>query len=237
MGFGRVPYIYIYHLIYISYEPYFCTFVLFFALSVTVYATDATLNTRNLRVADIAKAEAKAKAIVAGLGQLCDSTRENVHIVIANRYLELCAIHNRYDNRNDSIRALKLPKQKEANAFERSYYNYNNDLYRTRFDFIAWLNFYLTDAQVETVKNLMTNNYLFVRYNDFIDLLPSLTEAERERVYHWLVEAREFSMDFWMTGRCARCLLSIGDVSIIILPNVDMTCVRRPKNRKRVNVS
>ena len=44
----------------------FCTFVLFFALSVTVYATDATLNTRNLRVADIAKAEAKAKAIVAG---------------------------------------------------------------------------------------------------------------------------------------------------------------------------
>ena len=82
----------------------------------TVYATDATLNTRNLRVADIAKAEAKAKAIVAGLGQLCDSTRENVHIVIANRYLELCAIHNRYDNRNDSIRALKLPKQKEANA-------------------------------------------------------------------------------------------------------------------------
>ena len=174
----------------------FCTFVLFFALSVTVYATDATLNTRNLRVADIAKAEAKAKAIVAGLGQLCDSTRENVHIVIANRYLELCAIHNRYDNRNDSIRALKLPKQKEANAFERSYYNYNNDLYRTRFDFIAWLNFYLTDAQVETVKNLMTNNYLFVRYNDFIDLLPSLTEAERERVYHWLVEAREFSMDF-----------------------------------------
>ena len=41
----------------------FCTFVLFFALSVTVYATDATLNTRNLRVADIAKAEAKAKAI------------------------------------------------------------------------------------------------------------------------------------------------------------------------------
>ena len=33
----------------------FCTFVLFFALSVTVYATDATLNTRNLRVADIAK--------------------------------------------------------------------------------------------------------------------------------------------------------------------------------------
>ena len=94
----------------------FCTFVLFFALSVTVYATDATLNTRNLRVADIAKAEAKAKAIVAGLGQLCDSTRENVHIVIANRYLELCAIHNRYDNRNDSIRAL-IAKAKRSQCF------------------------------------------------------------------------------------------------------------------------
>lgn len=215
----------------------FCTFVLFFALSVTVYATDATLNTRNLRVADIAKAEAKAKAIVAGLGQLCDSTRENVHIVIANRYLELCAIHNRYDNRNDSIRALKLPKQKEANAFERSYYNYNNDLYRTRFDFIAWLNFYLTDAQVETVKNLMTNNYLFVRYNDFIDLLPSLTEQSVSGFIIGWLRLVSLVWIFWMTGRCARCLLSIGDVSIIILPNVDMTCVRRPKNRKRVNVS
>ena len=42
----------------------------------------------------------------------------------------------------------------------------------------------------------MTNNYLFVRYNDFIDLLPSLTEAERERVYHRLVDERELSMEF-----------------------------------------
>ena len=95
----------------------FCTFVLFFALSVTVYATDATLNTRNLRVADIAKAEAKAKAIVAGLGQLFDSTRENAHIVIAKRYLELCALTNRYDNRNYSIRALHMPKKKKTNDF------------------------------------------------------------------------------------------------------------------------
>lgn len=66
-----------------------------------------------------------------------------------------------------------------------------------RISFFIPLAFRFADyTQVETVKNLMTNNYLFVRYNDFIDLLPSLTEAERERVYHWLVEAREFSMDF-----------------------------------------
>lgn len=54
----------------------------------------------------------------------------------------------------------------------------------------------LNDKQVETIKDAMTYNLFHIRYDDFMDLLPNLTESDKNRVYHWLVEAREFSMDF-----------------------------------------
>ena len=63
------------------------------------------------------------------------------------------------------------------------------------FCYEAWL-FHLNDKQVETIKDAMTYNLFHIRYDDFMDLLPNLTESDKNRVYHWLVEAREFSMDF-----------------------------------------
>ena len=37
----------------------------------------------------------------------------------------------------------------------------------------------------------MTYNLFHIRYDDFMDLLPNLTESDKNRVYHWLVEARK----------------------------------------------
>lgn len=51
--------------------------------------------------------------------------------------------------------------------------------------------FYLNDKQVETIKDAMTYNLFHIRYDDFMDLLPNLTESDKNRVYHWLVEARK----------------------------------------------
>ena len=39
-----------------------------------------------------------------------DSIRENIQIVITNRYLELREIHLNYDKRNKTIEARGLPK-------------------------------------------------------------------------------------------------------------------------------
>lgn len=170
----------------------------FFVLicTINVSAADIKLNTRNLPAESVAEAQKKAVGILEKLALANDSVREKVQIVIVNRYIELREIHLKYDERNNKIESTQCSKDEKTAELERSYYQYNSDLYRSRFGYIAWLSFYLNNEQVEAVKNAMTFNLLKVRYNDFIDLLPDLTEAEKNRVHHWLVEAREFSMDF-----------------------------------------
>lgn len=167
-----------------------------FLFSVNISAADIKLNTRNLPSDAVSEAKQRAAKVLAKLSLTNDSIRENVQIVVTNRYLELREIHHRYEERNKVIEATDLSKEKKAEELERSYYQYNSDLYRSRFGYIAWLSFYLNDEQVETVKDAMTYNLFHVRYNDFLDLLPNLTKAEKNRVYNWLIEAREFSMDF-----------------------------------------
>lgn len=163
---------------------------------VTSFAADVKLNTRNLSTEAVAEAQKKAAKVLDKLSLTNDSIRKNIKIVVTNRYLELREIHQKYEERNAKIEATGLSKEKKDEELERSYYQYNSDLYRSRFGYLAWLSFYLNDEQVETVKDAMTYNLFHVRYNDFLDLLPDLTKAEKNRVYHWLVEAREFSMDF-----------------------------------------
>lgn len=167
-----------------------------FFFSVVVSAADIKLNTRNLPANAVTEAQQKTAKVMDKLLLANDSIRENIQIVITNRYLELREIHLNYDERNKTIEARGLPKEVEAEELERSYYQYNSDLYRSRFGYEAWLSFYLNDKQVETIKDAMTYNLFHIRYDDFMDLLPNLTGADKNRVYHWLVEAREFSMDF-----------------------------------------
>lgn len=171
------------------------SFLLIFTF-VTSFAADVKLNTRNLSTEAVAEAQKKAAKVLDKLSLTNDSIRKNIKIVVTNRYLELREIHQKYEERNAKIEATGLSKEKKDEELERSYYQYNSDLYRSRFGYLAWLSFYLNDEQVETVKDAMTYNLFHVRYNDFLDLLPDLTKAEKNRVYHWLVEAREFSMDF-----------------------------------------
>lgn len=174
----------------------FFSLLILFVFSVVVSASDSKLNTRNLPADAVTEAQQNVAKVLDKLSLTNDSIRKNIQTVIANRYLELREIHHNYDERNKVIEATSLSKEKKAEELERSYYQYNSDLYRSRFDYVAWLHFYLNQEQVEMVKDAMTYNLFHVRYDDFLDLLPNLKEAEKNRVYHWLIEAREFSMDF-----------------------------------------
>lgn len=173
----------------------FCFLALFLS-SILVLATDVKLNTRNMPEDAVTEARQKTNKILEKLSLDNDSISRNVYTVIVNRYLELREIHLRYDERNKLIEAKNLAKEAMDAELEHSYYQYNSDLYRSRFSYSSWLSFYLDEKQMEIVKNTMTYNLLHVRYNDFLDLFPNLTQAEKNRVYNWLIEAREFSMDF-----------------------------------------
>ncbi|NDW12208.1 DUF3826 domain-containing protein [Bacteroides sp. 214] len=172
------------------------TLLLLSALSISATNVEVELKRGNHSQDSIRSALVRSQKIVDKL-VLADKVQQtNVLHVIANRYLELFMIHAEYDARNERIKALGLAEQAEKEELERSYYEYNSFLYRSRFGYIAWLSFYLNEEQIETVKNEMTENMLLLRYAAFMEMLPQLTNAEKQRVHAWLVEAREFSMDF-----------------------------------------
>ena len=119
--------------------------------------------------------KARAQKIVDGL-QLSDAQKaENVRNIIANRYFLLNDIHSKYDKNQQDAR--------------------DAELYKHHFELASALAFYLTEEQIDAVKDGMTFGRLKRDYQAMLDMISSLTEEEKAQVLIWLKEAREFAID------------------------------------------
>lgn len=143
-------------------------------LSLTVNAQVA-LKTEGLDTAYVSNIVKRSQKIVDGLALTDAQKAENVRNIIANRYFLLNEIHSKYDK-----------KQQDALQAE---------LYKHHFELQSALSLYLTDEQVDAVKDGMTFGRLKRDYNATLDMIPSLTEEEKAQVLIWLKEAREYAMD------------------------------------------
>ena len=118
----------------------------------------------------------RAQKIVNGLGLNDAQVAENVRNIIANRYFLLNDIHSKYD------------KKTQQDALQA-------DLYKHHFELASALAQYLTEEQIEAVKDGMTFGRLKRDYQATQDMIPSLSEYEKKQVLIWLKEAREYAMD------------------------------------------
>ena len=117
----------------------------------------------------------RAQKIVDGL-QLNDAQKaENVRNIIANRYFLLNDIHSKFDKK----------QQAERDA----------ELYKHHFELASALSLYLTDEQIDAVKDGMTFGRLKRDYQATQDMIPTLTDFEKQQILIWLKEAREYAMD------------------------------------------
>ena len=117
----------------------------------------------------------RSQKIVDGL-QLDDKkTARNVRNIIANRYFLLNDIHSKYDKN----------QQAERDA----------ELYKHHFELASALSLYLTDEQIDVVKDGMTFGRLKRDYQATQDMIPTLTDFEKQQILIWLKEAREYAMD------------------------------------------
>ncbi len=117
----------------------------------------------------------RSQKIVDGL-QLDDKkTARNVRNIIANRYFLLNDIHSKYDKN----------QQAERDA----------ELYKHHFELVSSLSLYLTDEQIDAVKDGMTFGRLKRDYQATQDMIPTLTDFEKQQILIWLKEAREYAMD------------------------------------------
>ena len=118
---------------------------------------------------------------------------EQVLNIVANRYFKLNAIYAE----RDSLKAVAKTVTGEEKKRKMEYAEMLKDqkLYKSHFGFIAALSVYLTDAEVETVKDVLTYNVVNVTYKAQCDMIPTLKEEEKVQILAWLKEGREYAID------------------------------------------
>lgn len=118
---------------------------------------------------------------------------EQVLNIVANRYFKLNDIYAE----RDSLKAVAKAMTGEEKKRKMEYAEMLKDqkLYKSHFGFIADLSVYLTDAEVETVKDVLTYNVVNVTYKAQCDMIPTLKEEEKVQILAWLKEGREYAID------------------------------------------
>ncbi len=123
------------------------------------------------------------------------SAAKQVVKIISNRYFELNDIYTKRDAKVKKVKDSGVTGDAKNEAVKAANDEKDAALYRTHFAFPANLSIYLNEKQIESVKDGMTYNVVSVTYNATLDMIPSLKKDEKEQIYAWLVEAREYAID------------------------------------------
>ena len=144
-------------------------------LSLTASAQLVVLDDEGRDSAYVENIKGRAKKIVDGL-QLTDQKQARaVCNIIANRYFLLNDIHSKYGkDQQDALQA---------------------ELYKHHFELASALALYLSDEQIDAVKDGMTFGRLKRDYQATQDMIPTLSDFEKQQILIWLKEAREYAMD------------------------------------------
>lgn len=138
----------------------------------------------------------RAAKIVATLDIKDESKRKQVQTVVAQQYRSLNQTH---EGSKLVITGLKqsttLSKEALAEAIKKEEEGKMSKLKQQHDTYIAQLKKILTDAQVEQVKDGMTYKVLPITYVAYQDMIPQLTDPQKQQIYTWLTEAREYAMD------------------------------------------
>ena len=137
----------------------------------------------------------RSQKIVDKLGLTDAKVAEDVCNVIANRYFELNDIYEIRDAKVKAVKESGLTGDAKNEALKAAENEKDAALYRSHFAFPASLSLFLNEEQIEAVKDGMTYGVVKVTYEATLDMIPSLKEEEKVKIYAWLVEAREFAMD------------------------------------------
>jgi hypothetical protein len=137
----------------------------------------------------------RSAKIVNTLG-ITDSGKYNeVLDEIVDQYTRLNDIDEQSKAILAEIKSQSLTKENADEALKKAAEKKSSQLMQLHEEFIAHLHKHLSADQVEKVKDGMTYNICPITYAAYLDMLPSLTTEQKEKIYGWLKEARELAMD------------------------------------------
>lgn len=136
----------------------------------------------------------RAEKIVKTLDIKDKSVFDAVTKAIVTQYKGLGELHDKSDAEIKNVKQNIADKTTKENAIKTLQAELNSNLYNLHCTYIGALSAYLTNDQIEKVKDGMTYGVVQVTYTSYQDMIPSLKPEEKKQLYAWLVEAREHAM-------------------------------------------
>lgn len=125
-----------------------------------------------------------------------DSTQyKRVVTLLAQQYNSINNIHEETKLALAAIKQQSITAQESALQVQKQEEKKAAQLQQLHNSFLAGLQKVITEEQIELVKNGMTYNVLNVTYTAYLDMIPTLKEDQKKKIYEWLIEARELAMD------------------------------------------
>jgi hypothetical protein len=137
----------------------------------------------------------RAAKIVAALGITNAAKSDRVRDIIVQQYRDLSAIHDARDARIKAAKQSKDDKKAAEAGIQAARDEARARLDKLHAEYLAKLSTGLTPAQVDKVKDGMTYGVVQVTYHAYLEKYPDLTDAHKQQMLAWLVEARELAMD------------------------------------------
>ena len=168
---------------------------LLWLLSLPVHAQLVVLDDEGRDSAYVESIVKRSQKIVDGL-QLTDQKQARAgRNIIANRYFLLNDIHEVCAKRTQYAKDSVQGKGHRQRIIESAQRRRDSELYKHHFELASNLAVYLTDEQIDAVKDGMTFGRLKRDYQAMQDMIPTLSDYEKQQVLIWLKEAREFAID------------------------------------------
>jgi len=138
----------------------------------------------------------RADKIVATL-DLADSAKATrVRDIIVRQYRDLSKIHETRDAQSKAAREeLAADKTSPNAAIQAARDEVQPKLDKLHVEFLVRLSAELSPEQVNTVKDGLTYGVVPLTYGVYLKMHPELTDAQKQQIMAWLVEAREIAMD------------------------------------------
>ena len=133
--------------------------------------------------------------IVNTLGLTDSGKYNNVVDLLTDQYFDLNKIHDKTKESVAAIKSLQLPIDESDNRIKKEEEKKAVQLSALHKEFISQLQKKLTEDQIEKIKDGMTYRVMPITYTAYLDMIPTLTAEQKEKIYSWLKEARELAMD------------------------------------------
>ena len=138
----------------------------------------------------------RAAKIVATLGISDASKASQVRDIIAARYRQLNDIQSKRDEKIKAAKAQNTNNKETIAAQVKSYEDAaDTETALSHKEYLSALSKELTPQQIDQVKDGMTYNVLPITYKGYLEMIPELTNRQKDQIKIWLTEAREHAID------------------------------------------